>query len=82
MTQERGVEAPRPRLSTEHEAKLAETEIERTRSYEAIEIVTEQMKEVADALSGDEEAVPIVIEPDDEESLVTSIEGVRAAVNR
>lgn len=77
------IHKPRPRLPSEHEARLVEGDQARANCYTKLEEVTEQLREVADGLSDSEDAddgIPIVIDTEDDYSLVTSIDGVRALV--
>lgn len=76
------INGTRPRrLSSEHEAKLNEGDKARSDCNIQLEAVTERLREVADELTASEDdGIPIVIDTEDDQSLVTSIDSVRALV--
>jgi hypothetical protein len=67
----------RPKLADEYERALYESDRARAGCYAELEAVTAQLKVVADELaSGD--GIPLDIDEEEENSLVTTIESVRS----
>ncbi len=72
----------RPRMNEDYEARLYESDRERARAYAAVETMTEKLRELADDLIAEEDelAIPIVVEPWDDTSLVHSIIDMQQAL--
>lgn len=71
----------RPRMSTEAEHRLYQSDRERAVAYAMVEDVTEQIRAVVDEIEAAADGVPVFVDDEEENSLVTTIESLRRSAD-